>query len=839
MWRRFSWLLPALTAAACTGLFLDKGNAYPCDFAEGPGLRDAACQPGDVCRSNNLCGKYIYEGPRFEGAATVPLYGPGSGEGEVLHPLVLKEPARLVSADVPFSRAEAAYLQDTTGTIYALPNARLLSASPRIPTLFPPGFMTPTKVQTFYDDPTVGGRPNVLLSDDSGHLAIGRFDATRADPVRDGGLGLVQGDFRVIEDVPPSAGMVAMGKLRTAVPVVWRADDIGELINKPGPGAGWTYEPWVSPTAINPQAFPVFDVAGITQPRRLWVLALDATGLTLYDRNDGGVTQAAFLDTLTTSEGELHTDPGSRIVAAVRRGSLGRLDIDVLSTFRVNIDATGPVLSSPWPDCVPCPNQRVTVISPTVRSGAPTVEVVCTGIPLLPRALRITGSVALSQTDACITQVLDLPLPFSRVATVGVPPQVVQWNAQTGLVVGGRNGELWTGETLSTLLPDFLDRVPRDVAPANTGVTPSLAVITDTYLALQQTTENFVLPERLNGFRRVPQRELGVTAESRLAGFVHGVGGWAIDVDGKVVQVRIVNKVGNVRTGVQLVTASGDAIRDSIGGEAFTRPDGGPLGFFLAADDSVYFLQDPEGDLPDGGSLQELAELPPDLTPEPSVPIRSFALERTPLGTFVGTEPTDPPSRARGYLVTSRNVSSWELAGTPARWSSTPLVLAGGQPEEVWFDSPRSALGRVGYSNGEIYSLPGGYELAEALPADDHGVPPQVLDYENLGGWPVAYATTGLFVAGWDQVNGKLQNRFADGGINRPMTWREVTLPDGGRPWMRTDRKKDALPGKLYVAQDPALDAADGGAEQTYRLLLFLDEQVVQVARHVRHLNKK
>jgi hypothetical protein len=43
-------------------------------------------------------------------------------------------------------------------------------------------------------------------------------------------------------------------------------------------------------------------------------------------------------------------------------------------------------------------------------------------------------------------------------------------------------------------------------------------------------------------------------------------------------------------------------------------------------------------------------------------------------------------------MVTSRNVYSWKLGGNPTRWSSTPLVLAGGQPVEVWFDQPRSAL---------------------------------------------------------------------------------------------------------------------------------------------------
>ena len=46
-------------------------------------------------------------------------------------------------------------------------------------------------------------------------------------------------------------------------------------------------------------------------------------------------------------------------------------------------------------------------------------------------------------------------------------------------------------------------------------------------------------------------------------------------------------------------------------------------------------------------------------------------------------------------------------------------------------------LGRVGYRDGEVFTLPGGFLLVNELPRDA-GLPPQVLDYENLGGWPVA-----------------------------------------------------------------------------------------------------
>jgi hypothetical protein len=154
-------------------------------------------------------------------------------------------------------------------------------------------------------------------------------------------------------------------------------------------------------------------------------------------------------------------------------------------------------------------------------------------------------------------------------------------------------------------------------------------------------------------------------------------------------------------------------------------------------------------------------------------------------------------------------------------------LLSAGEPVEVWFDSPRSALGRVGYRDGQIFSLPGGYLLAEALPPGPDGISPQVIDFENLGGWPVAYATTGLFVAGWEVQDGKLLNRF-ENGVNKPMTWREVKISgDDPTPWMHPD---GAEAGKLFVAVDPK--QADG--MQLHRLLIFNDGQVRQVARHLR-----
>ena len=779
--RRALCLLLLLTSAACTGLYLENPNTYPCDFAAGPGVRDEVGHPGDICGTDNVCKPYIYEGPRFEGKATLPEYGPESGEGELLHPLVLNGVVSQVTADLPVTRGPVAYLQQGSN-LFEVKGGRVGDATSVLTGPLPPGFGVPTAVQPFFDSP--GPSLEVLLASASGRLAV--RSGLMTDYVRRGMPPFVATGFRVVDQSPSQA-----------IPVAWNANELGVVQRGP---MNWNFVPWVVDGGT------VLDVASVTLPGRAWVLALQPDSIMVIDATDAGVSSAAAFDAFAVNGGLLKSDPGNRIIAAVRHGSTP--PVDVLSTFQVNVGAAGPELTSPWPDCAPCrPSERVELVAPSVRSGAPTVDVVCRRSVGLARTLQVVGSVALTQFDGCLTEEIEVPIAFENVALDG--GRLVQWNSQDGLLFGGTHGQLWSGETLTSLAPEFLDRVPRDVTPVVLGDTPSLAVIADDYLAIQQTLDPRRPHEQLNGFRRIPARELDGL---EFIGFIHGISGWAVLNGGDLVQLSRDDDGGaRLALGGQLVTASEDPIRDSIGGEAFIAPDGG-VSFFVVADDSLYFADAPERSLDPAG---ELTLLTPQLTPEPSVPIRSLALERTPLG-------TNGEDRARGYLVTSRDVYAWELGGSPARWSSTQLVLAGGEPVEVWFDSERSALGRVGYRDGQIYSLPGGYPLAEALPAGPDGVFPRVIDFENLGGWPVAYASTGLFIAGWDQVDGKLQNRFPN-GVTRPMTWREVKLAGDETPWK-------TQPGKLFVTQE-----REGDAGLTrHQLLLFTDDEVREVAHHLR-----
>jgi hypothetical protein len=787
-----------LLMMGCSGLYVEPGNSYPCDFSLGPGLRDGACVSGDVCGSNNVCQKYIYEGPRFEGPATVPVYGSKSDAGAVLHPLVLNSAFDALSADLPLSVSRNLYVRFPDGGILSVsPAGRISGNAIALPPL--PGNVSVAGVQPFLD-----GRNFIAITTRERSLFI-VGDLRPLALVQDG-LNPWKGEVRFIDDAPRGPNRFTN---RTVV-VGWTPNSLGVLDPVDG-----TFQPALALDG------GVLDVAGLTQPNRVWLALLKNESLAVVDA-DGGTTSNSIPLTPgnAVSAGTLRTDRDGRIIAAIRRTN----EIDVLSTFQLSFGATGPVVTQPWPDCRPCqrPGQQVVLYTPSVATGLPVVEVVCSGATGT-QSVRVVGSVALTQDNACLAQSFESPVPFSR--ALSIDRKLVAWNNQSSVLLAGRSGELWTGSLVSGLKPIFLERVPRDVAPIAAEQDPSLAVLTDDSLFVLQTPGALVSfdggVERMNGFRRLSTQELGVPDDAKLLAFVHGVEGWAISGRGEVTRARTGINAVSLNSSTRLVTASQEPIRSTIGGEAFVGADGGVLGLFVAADDSVYFVESPEAAL---AAATSETLLTPNLTPEPSVPIRSLALERTPLG-------TDGVSRARGYLVTSRNVYSWKLGGVPARWSTSLLALGGGEPQEVWFDSPRSALGRVGFSDGEVDSLPGGYVLVEPLPSGSGGVP-QVLDYENLGGWPVAYATTGLFVAGWDVVDAKLQNRFPDGGINRPMNWREMRLPDGGAPWLSP---RGAVPGRLFVQVDARIPAGQPNEGlRLHRLLLFLDTEVIEVARHFR-----
>lgn len=776
-------LISAVTLSACTGLFTENGNAYPCDFSLPPQERDAPCVPGDVCSVKNVCTQYIYEGPRFEGPPQQPEYS--LSDAGVVQPGALSGRIDKLARDV--SRG-GFFVQTERGFAARVSGRGQVFEAPVVP-----DGLTDSVLTTFpgVREALVGLSPTQRVS----------YAASRLD-------------FSLINNTN--------GPLATRLRAFPRANSI-ELFT---PGGHLSAPDFSGPQMAPPfRLLPedTFDVPGIgldvtvvnrqrQAPPTPVVVSTD--GL-FAQQLDGGFVQLAA-PTLALPSASMSVNASSSVLAV----NLGNT---VLSTWQVGVVDRQHVLERAWADCRPCDFGDIEYVTALPDASGVGVEVLCRG--QVPFIVRVTGSTATLATDSCITQTVPAPFDLSRLSPPDAGLKLTLASTPRGVAFGGTHGEVWAGETLSSMLPMGLDRVPLDVATVTTNIggssSSALIALTDRYAA--------VLPPRVttnqlaSGFRRIDASLDFASSEAvQFTSAIHGAESWVISSAGVVSRVLLEEddtSPGGVLFGRRLVSPTGQPVQRSAGGEAFVnREDGGVMALFIAADDGLYAINQPGLSL--GTSPNGTGDVTPQLQPEPSVPIRSLALERTGLG-------TNGTTRATGYLVTSRNVYEWSLGGTPARWSSRLLELSGGEPTEVWFDQSGSALGRVGYADGTIFTLPGGYQLANALPPGESTTPARVLDYENFGGWPVALTTTGLYAARWPQdENGVVNNRFPDGRPNRPMDWEELKLPDGSKPWS----KGEATRGKLFVQAF----ARDANNKRRFTLYLFLPDQVLLLANYER-----
>lgn len=805
--RRLLFALSTCAAVvACNNLHLTEGNAYPCDFSQPPGVRDAPCLGTDVCGLANVCVAYVNEGPRFEGGLTagrLPAYARAGfvlNDAVPLHPGVLHQQVTFLATDT--LRPNGKMVVGTADGLFSVAGSKL--------------------------EPSVYGdagdlQQAVLLTVNDGTTAPASLEALAG--LKEGALvcRVRTANDNVIDCLP---GVEAARLRSSAVPLLSTPPSVMVPLQAVT-AAGQAFQvslrtPLVAPTlqdgglfAMPDAATDVVDVAVLNHEvlaSTPVVLARDGLWL---QQDDGGFEvqlQAPFGDI-----GALSLNFPATLLTAN--------NAQRLSTWQVSVTGVPPrrthTLSQAWPDCQPCraPGgiRAVTPLPPAAGVG---VEVLCRNVAGFS-LVRVTGSHAAAATDACETQTLALPLDPALISD----GSLLVANTQRGITFGNLHGSVWSGETLSTVQPLALERVPLDVTTIATTTDGgrTLVAITDRYLAAYDPAP----PS--NGFRRVSASEFNVGDDLRFVSAVRGDDGWGVLANGVVAHATLGEAGNTLDFGPRLVSPSGEAVSRSSGGEAYvSSADGGVLALFVAADDGLYALTEPVGALGDspGGTF----DVTPQLQPEPSVPIRSLALERTPLG-------TNGTTRARGYLVTSRNVYEWSLGGTPARWSSTLLVLGGGEPVEVWFDTQKSALGRVGYADGQIFTLPSGFQLTLPLPGDDT-TPVKVLDYENFGGWPVALTTTGLWAASWGiSSDGTLENHFDGGASNRPMEWHRLTLADGAQPWLPdagTPR------GKLFVGQRkvPASQCENtdaGDLRNLYTLSVFLPGEVRKLAEYCRN----
>lgn len=773
-------LVAALLGAglACSGLLTAPGNDFPCDFSRPPGARDAVCSPGDVCGAQNRCQRFRYEGPQFEGKPTFPFF---SDAGAELHPMVLKGSIDFV-ARVHRAPLDAIVAHGQTGTFRIDRTGVSPLTFPKAPNeledtiLINRGSISPLVMGREMNNEVYfeGGGALNRVRDGSNVLSASRLRAFDAD-----------GDLQLAAVTPPPAR--------------------GGIIRSTGPGADFIQLTNEQPLDVGP---------GPAVPgRNRSVVILSAQGFRVR-QPDGGlplITPAAFPPMAT-----LATDSTGGVFAVISADQ-GRV---TLSTWRAIRTSSAFELEPAWSDCTPCTSQRGIRPTLAVRPGQDStglfVDVLCADEGL--RRVRGASSTSLGP---CIENALPLPFDFASLALTpraGLTSNVAvqDFSDPTRFLAGGRTGQIWAGATIGEAVPLFLDRVPTDVMQVEYAGLEGLLALTP--VGVFARPKDAALALRANGFRAIaPERTRSVAA------FVNDSPRWLVLESGDL--AVLLGDVGNLDYGPRLVDGRGEPASRALRGEAVTTLDGGLVSMVVAADDSLYFVPAPTETK---SSVGLLGDVTPVLTPEPSTLIRSLALDRTPIG-------SDGVTRMRGYLVTARNVYEFKLGGAPLRWTATPLPLSGGEPLEVWFDNPRGGLARAGYRDGTIFSLPGGFQLTEPLPANDAGIPAAVQDYENLAGWPVAYTSAGLFVARYDTLpDGKLDTRFPDGGLGKLMTWREVTLPDGSRPWMgRAGRRAEARPGKLFVVAD-AQTGTDSAYRRLFHLLVFLPDQVLEVAQHER-----
>ncbi|MCU0697095.1 MAG: hypothetical protein MUC96_11235 [Myxococcaceae bacterium] len=773
-------LLLLFVLCGCPAVLVEPGNDFPCDFSKPPGERDAVCSPGDVCGVDNRCQRYQYEGPQFEGLPTFPVFTAEVGAGTVLHPRLVKG---LVDAvvkvpDGVFVHTADGFFQIDRQGVTPLP---LLSAA------------SPSDFE------------DLIALERVGAALPYQVFARRRGPGDTEVVVSRQGPSPML--APVSVGPMPLRASRLRVLSSDRVGVVGPLgygVIQRGPN------PTFEPREVSPLQTQALDV--VPGPRFGGRLPVVLTSDGLHAQlADGGFRQVA---SLSFPPGVL--DAGARLDAQLSADESGTVLAIITSTpprlltFVASRGLADVEVSQPWDTCRPC-EAAPRFATPGLDALGPYVDVLCA-----EGVTRVRG--ATPGSGRCLEEPIEAPFDRTQLAERAEPgrPPVIDRPALSGFAAGGQNGQVWVGRTIGSATPLFMDRVPLDVGQvgAPDGGSQVFAL----------TTAGL--------FDGRPDRGYLVVAPdltSRLVAIVNEGQGWTIGEGGNLVKLVDVGRPTVAALfGPRLVDGRSEPVSRPLRGEAFVGLDGGLVSLLVAADDSLYFLPAPTPTV----AARQLGDLSPVLTPEPSSFIRSLALERAPTG-------SNGVDRMRGYVVTSRSVFEVRLAGAPLRWSASPLAFSGAEPVEVWFDNPRGGLARVGYRDGTVFSIPGGFQLTEPLPAADGGTPVAVLDYENLGGWPVALTDDGLFVAQYDALpSGRLDSRFPDGGVNKPMTWREVTLPDGSRPWRDRGRPRfGAQPARLFVFAEPTTTVtttAGTAYQRVFRLIVYLPTQVIEVGRHVR-----
>jgi hypothetical protein len=749
-------------AAACNGgLDTQYGNPYPCDFAQAPGVRDQGCPSGWVCGPSNLCELYFDEGLPTDPVPTVPVFD----QAQQSFPALMNLPIVNVAADT--AQPGTFFALDADGGAFLLSGASVQPVS-----LAGLAGGLPVTVDTIVNFAMIDG--GLYFKVDAGVDAGG--DGTSLATLYEGPVGgtlhqvldqtgtpisagLLRVGARILENGNSSAGAYAC-RMQDRYPQRLLTTGSAEidLLNLVSPeqeaffspdGGVVAYAldggaPLESPPAFQDLRVPSrgrFETSNSSNVDLMAPMAVMTDGFYLLDtgqlfptgaaRDAGGGLDWTRLNpedfnlgtTLTARYSDDYSVWALSVESGFQRGH-------VLSTWVVDPGAPLPSMVRLWPDCSPCPPTDNMRLPAPQSQPTPTVQVICASPATGLTMWQVVGSDVSTSQGRCSVESLNSPIDLYEITQQDIGTladgglaigNLIFDETQGGvLTLGGEHGQVWTGSSLSGLLPLFLDRVPTTVGTLG----GQLLAVSDNFYAVAGQGGMAVtnLSVASNG---------QVDSTYQIAAPVQGLDGWFVLNTGDIVFLS----QGTLSFGPSLLDVNGAPQT----GPFYAEADRTGAGIVISANDSLYFYSVDVSSLAQAPG--QLGGLIPELAPQPGFAIRSMVLDQT-LSPEVGGE----GRLVVGYLLTSTGVFQFTWGGTPQQWTVLPLTAGQGEPVKVWMQSGTSSSGRVGYRDGTVFTLPHGFPFVGQLPPVDGGSP-LALSFENLNNYPVALGTDGVYVA--------------------------------------------------------------------------------------------
>jgi hypothetical protein len=742
----------ALGAAGCESrLPLEAGNAWRCRFADAPGERDAACPSGWVCGVDDRCRE-------FRRAEIFPC------EGACNYPDLLTAGAGIVYPPEPRQPLANVFVEWLGTNSYGV--AVRAQGSPQLERLNPqclrwePPHPIPSQVSVLRGllthrapDGTLvrlylDGSNGSVFSEPFGYALDGATPLARVS------------GLRYLRPTPMSNGVEhAALVVRDVVdplhpPGLTPAKSVGELELRVG--AAGQVRPLFVPYDL-PPGETVRDARVLQGPLSARPVLLTDTAVHLgAPGGAAGSWEAFFAPVPDNWRGtRLALGADQETWAVVMEQLVNGKVRHAVSAWRVSTQTPREL----FPHCVPCGAGTVEQVVPFTAQGGG-VDVFC-----------VTGDGAGGQRRDLVRVVGASGGQCERapVSPLFHPQAVTAFDDSLGApVLGTGDGNLWYARSLADAVPYFLERAPTGVS-RHAG---RLLAFTEHYLAVE------VPGDAAAG---IPPFGMVVVASGdmpRPAAAIRGLAGGFIFPGGFTVKVDSAAQPGPGEEclgdlpedrappvtfvhGPRLLGPTGQPAEGPYQAEAVEHSTG-RVSLAASAGDSLYF----EPELTFGGGAGEAPGLIAQLTPEPNFPIRAIAVDQSLRNT--ASDPRD----LHGYLVTSRRLFEFTQLRETRRWTLDELHLTGGEPAGVSMLFRDSSAGRVIYRDGNIFTLPSGFQLVEGQTL---GPSARVTSTVNAGGLPLALTDQGVFVARPDDA----APDEAAGERYRLWKWQPLDVPAG------------------------------------------------------------